>query len=193
MTSGTDACDAIGPAPILWITGLSGTGKSTLARSIVARLQTQGLRPLLLDGDHLREALDEAALVANHHPAQRLQRAWRIARLARLAALQGVPVVVATISLVHAVQEWSRAGPAPYAEVLLATDLDVLRARKPDLYQSGDPAHPPHVVGLDIPAEYPRAPEVHIHQQFEPGSLARHSKQVMHLWNERLSPQALQA
>lgn len=166
------------PAPILWITGLSGTGKSTLARAVMESLQADGLRPLLLDGDGLRDALEAGLANHDHSPAMRRLRAWRVARLARLAAGQGIPVVAATISLLHEVQAWNRSGPAPYAEVVLQADLAALRQRNPTLYCGAQP----HVVGLDITPEYPLQPEIVLQQIFDPSGLRDHRESALRVW-----------
>ena len=170
------------PAPILWITGLSGSGKSTLATAVVQALRARRATPLLLDGDAVREAFEPEQSNVDHGAAQRLKRAWRLARLARFAASQGVPVVVATISLVHSVQAWNRSGSAPYAEVLLSADIQVLRLRNPALY-GDDMRHPPrHVVGLDIKAQYPLEPELIIEQCFDRQYLHEQVQQTLALW-----------
>lgn len=181
----TFVSDAPGPAPILWITGLSGVGKTTLARAVVAALRGQGEYPLLLDGDGVRNALELPEQACLHDAPLRQMRAWRMARLARLAAMQGVPVVVATISLLHAVQSWSRAGLAPYAEVVLLADLAVLRQRKPQLYAgAGSP-----VVGVDIAPEFPVQPELVLQQSFEQAQMAVHCERVLQLWQDLRAPQ----
>lgn len=186
MTSGFEKRGPQG-APILWITGLSGVGKSTLAQAVAGALRAEGQRPLVLDGDEMRELLEAPEHQASHHPQQRLHRAWRMARMARWAALQGVPVIVATISLRHDVQAWSRAGPVPYAEVLLRADLDLLRRRKPSVY--GPPGGAPalHVVGIDVAAEYPKQAELTLQQDFGAASLAKHLAQTLGLWRDLCS------
>ncbi len=174
-------------APILWITGLSGVGKSSLARAVIARLHLQGLRPLLLDGDVLRDTLESSAGLVSHAPQERERRAWRIARLACMAASQGVPVVVATISLIHVVQQWSRSTGLPYAEIWLRAGITVLRERHPALY--GDAA-PMHVVGLDLPAQYPEQAELVIEQDFQSDRMQSQVDQALALWQrlERTRP-----
>lgn len=169
-------------APIIWITGLSGAGKTTLASAVCDQLARDGVRALLLDGDAVRHALDSRDELARHDLASRVRRAWRLAELARIAALQGMPVVVATISLIHAVQNWSRAGPAPYCEILLAAEVAVLRQRNPGLYGSGDGAHGSNVVGIDIAPEFPQRPELIIEQRFVDRDLTHHATQVVAMW-----------
>ena len=167
---------------ILWITGLAGAGKTTLAHALVEALHHRGSHPLLLDGDELRHALDDAAALGRHDLESRRRRAWRIARLARFAAGQRLPVIVATISLFHAVQAWNRNGPVPYAEVVLEVPLALLRERNPDLYASASSAAP-NVVGVDLPAEMPLQPELMLGQGFDSCELPDHLSKVLALWD----------
>lgn len=80
---------------VIWLTGLSGAGKTTLARALLKYLP----RAVLLDGDELREALGVAT--SGFDAASRKKLALTYARLAGLLARQGLTVVVATISLFH--------------------------------------------------------------------------------------------
>jgi len=166
------------PAPIVWITGLSGTGKTTLANAVRDQLATEGVRALLLDGDAVRHALDSPEDLVRHDYDARVRRAWRLARLARLAANQGFPVIVATISLLHAVQAWNRAGRSVYCEVLLSAEIDVLKQRDPGLYGQGS-AGSANVVGIDIVPEFPLRPELLLAQRFVDSDLAVHARQVV--------------
>jgi adenylylsulfate kinase len=176
--------------PVLWITGLAGSGKSTLARAVVAQLRCAGHVPLLLDGDQVREALEHGAREVSHEPQQRQARAWRLARLAALAAQQGVPVVVATVSLQHEVQRWNRAHNARFAEVVLSAPLAALAVHRPDLYGSGGGGPAANVVGLDIPAEFPVAPELSLQQDYTPDSLASAVQRCVELWDRLLRGKA---
>jgi adenylylsulfate kinase-like enzyme len=173
-------------APVLWLTGLSGVGKSTLAQAFVACLREQGLNPLFLDGDALREALEGEVDARCHDLQARERRAWRIARLAQLAAVQGIPVVVATISLFHAVQHWSRNSAAPYAEIWLRADIKKLSERNPELYGSVDHGGSIDVVGKDLIAQFPLQAEMVIDQTFERNAVDAQLPQLMAIW-QRLS------
>src|SRR5437868_24932 len=89
MTFGADDSRGIERGPVVWITGLAGVGKSTLAALVVSRLRDEGRRPLLLDGDEMRSAIEGDDAPVQHRHEDRLLRAWRLARLARLASGQG--------------------------------------------------------------------------------------------------------
>ena len=151
-------------APLLWITGLAGSGKSTLAQALAARLRLAGIEPAVLDGDAVRQALDEPGQRDRHDLQARRQRAWRLAQLAHQTALQAPTVIVATISLLHAVQAWNRRHNAGYAEIVLHAPWSQLRLRRPQLY--GDDLRPAaaHVWGLDLAAQYPPSPELELEQ-----------------------------
>ncbi len=95
---------------VVWITGLSGAGKSTVSEALVERLLQANPKTLFLDGDALREVLAVTAVDgADHGRSQRLDLAMRYARLCRLLASQGFTVVIATISLFREVHAWNRA------------------------------------------------------------------------------------
>lgn len=114
------------PGIVIWITGLSCTGKSTAARALQERLRSRdSLGAILLDGDELREALGNF----NYEPSARRQLGFFYARLARSLSLQGFDVIVATISLVHEIHSWCRANIPNYLEVLLTAADDELARR----------------------------------------------------------------
>ena len=184
MTSAVELDTLIEPAPVIWITGLAGVGKTTLACAVIAGLHRRGLHPLMLDGDEVRIAFEgEDESVVNHACAHRAHRAGRLSRLARLASRQGIPVVVATISLFHDVQDWNRCYLPRYREVLMRADIELLRARRPALYGPRGTAAQPNVVGVDIDAEFPAVPELTIAQRFDPEELAMHADNVIALFD----------
>lgn len=145
-----------GPGAVIWITGMSGAGKSSVAAELLPRLVDRGVHPVLLDGDELRAAL---GLDGHFGHDSRHRLAFVYARLCAMVARQGHIVVCSTIALFHDVQAWNRANLADYFEVFLDVPAGELQARNSKgLYDVGLR----HVVGVDMPAEFPIEPDLRI-------------------------------
>ena len=144
-----------GPLGVLWLTGLSGAGKSTVAGLVRDGLLALGGCPVLLDGDGLREIVP---VRLGYGRDDRLRLAMFYARLANQLAGQGHLVICSTVSLFHQVQAWNRANTPGYVEVWLRVPISELAERRSALY--GAEAASGDVVGLDCPAEFPVAPDL---------------------------------
>ena len=144
---------------VIWITGLSGAGKSTIARATVRQLRTQGKQPILIDGDEIRDAIRDPH--TGHDPASRLANAYRICRLARLLADQGHIVIVATMSIYHEIHSWNRKHLPNYFEVWIEVDLLTLQTRDPHgLYSQAVNGVTHNVAGIDLTYERPENPDL---------------------------------
>ncbi|MEU5258932.1 adenylyl-sulfate kinase [Amycolatopsis sp. NPDC021455] len=140
---------------VVWLTGLAGSGKTTVAEILAERWRERGVPPILLDGDVMREVLDRRG---GYDPGSRLKMAFTYGKFACALARQGHLVIVATISLFHAVQRWNREHAPRYCEVLLDVPMPELHRRdKKGLYSGSDPEC---VVGLGQPAQFPEHPDV---------------------------------
>jgi len=141
--------------PVIWITGLSATGKSTVATELADRLRGYGVPVVLLDGNEMREAL---GVVGAFDSDSRRRLGLTYGRFCKMLSLQGHTVICATISLYHEVHAWNRKNIAKYFEVLLDAPIDELARRDFRGIYSGDRAE--DVVGIGLAAEFPTAPHL---------------------------------
>jgi cytidine diphosphoramidate kinase len=148
----------------IWITGLSASGKTTLANIVSDRLRARGVPLIMLDGDNLREILGETA---HYKREDRKQLAFLYARLVQSMSKQGIVVVIATVALFKEVHEWNRKNIEGYFEVFLDVPFDELRRRDPkQIYKRFDEGKINNVAGLDFSIDTPVDP--HVRLDFDP-------------------------
>lgn len=144
---------------VIWLTGLSASGKTTIAREILTNLQLGGIPCVLLDGDQVREAIADTN--CSHDPESRLINAYRISRLANLISRQGITVIVATMSLFHEIHNWNRKNFPDYFEVYIKANLETLKQRDPKgLYKHIETGEAVNLPGIDIKPEFPVTPDM---------------------------------
>ena len=138
---------------VIWITGLSGAGKTSVAKALVTKLREKGLSAVLLDGDELREVFPGGQ---RYDQETRLKLALAYGRLCRLLSRQGLNVVCATISMHRDVYAWNRAHIENYVEVLIDADADLRRQRDPrQHYQNARDGALRDFAGLDQAVDWP--------------------------------------
>ena len=153
---------------VIWITGLSDSGKTTLANEVVSRLKQSNHPVISLDGDELRGVFGASAESEGNHARQaRLNLAMKYSRLCYLLASQGMTVVIGTISLFREVHEWNRENLPGYFEVFLKVPMDELRRRdSKGIYKKFDSGELTNVAGLDLTVDEPQAADIRF--DFEP-------------------------
>ncbi len=147
---------------VIWLTGLSSAGKSSIARALEAEFLRRGARVEVLDGDAIRGKFSRGLGYSREDRDENVRRA---AYVARLLARHGVTVIVALISPYRAARaearrEMESAGIA-FLEVYVNAPLEVCAGRDPKgLYEKARRGDLPHFTGVDDPYEEPLAPDV---------------------------------
>jgi adenylylsulfate kinase len=147
---------------VLWFTGLSGSGKSTIGHRVERMLIERGAFAYVLDGDNVRHGLNSDLGFA---PEDRVENIRRIGEVARLFADAGGLVLSAFISPYRADRDRVRAlmGSGEFVEVFVDTPLEICEARDPKgLYKKARAGEISNFTGLDAPYEVPESPEVHL-------------------------------
>jgi adenylylsulfate kinase len=147
---------------VVWFTGLSGAGKSTIARAVEAELLGQGIAVEVLDGDAVRRPLSRGLGFSKH---DRDENVRRVGYVASLLARHGVVVLVALISPYRAVRNEVRdqieCAAIPFLEVYVNAPLDVCEGRDlRGLYLKARRGEIPSFTGLDDPYEPSLSPDV---------------------------------
>jgi bifunctional enzyme CysN/CysC len=153
---------------ILWFTGLSGSGKSTIANMVEAKLYAAGAHTYMLDGDNIRHGLNRDLGFTD---ADRVENIRRVAEVAKLFADAGLIVLVSFISPFRAERQLARelAEPGQFFEVFVDTPIEICRARDPKgLYKKADAGQIQNFTGISSPYEPPEHPEFHVHTQDQP-------------------------
>jgi bifunctional enzyme CysN/CysC len=146
----------------VWLTGLSGAGKSSLANRLEQRLHVQGMRTYLLDGDNVRLGLNKDLGFTS---ADRVENVRRVAEVARLMVDAGLLVIVALISPFRVERRMARElfAQGEFVEVFCDVPLAVAEQRDPKgLYRKARAGALKNFTGIDSPYEAPRRPELHL-------------------------------
>ena len=147
---------------IVWFTGLSGAGKSTVANLLEKRLHALGCHTALLDGDNVRHGLNKDLGFTD---ADRVENIRRVAEVARLMVDAGLIVLVSFISPFRAERRMARAlvADGEFCEVFLDVPLEVAESRDvKGLYAKARRGELAHFTGIDSPYELPEQPEIAI-------------------------------
>jgi bifunctional enzyme CysN/CysC len=151
---------------VIWFTGISGAGKSTIALIVEERLKGLGLSVHNLDGDALRHGLNRDLGFSDDDRAENIRR---VGELARLFNNVGMIVLVAAISPFREGRDAARAlaGPGRFVEVHVDTPLEVAEGRDvKGLYKKARSGELRNFTGIDSPYESPLQPEVRIDSNF---------------------------
>jgi len=147
---------------VLWMTGLSGSGKSTIANVVERELHALGARTYLLDGDNVRHGLNKDL---GFTAADRVENIRRVGEVAKLMVDAGLIVITAFISPFRSERRLARSmvDDREFVEIFVDTPLAVVEQRDPKgLYRKARRGELKNFTGIDSPYEVPETPEIHI-------------------------------
>ena len=158
---------------VLWFTGLSGAGKSTIADKLEQKLYQAGKRTYLLDGDNVRHGLNRDLGFSDE---DRVENIRRIAEMSKLFVDAGLIVLVSFISPFRAEREMARTlmEDGEFIEIFVDTPLPVCEERDPKgLYKKARAGEIKQFTGIDSAYEPPQAPEITLKAaEHDPDALA---------------------
>jgi len=151
-------------AKLFWFTGLSGSGKSSIANEFAKLLHARGIRTYILDGDNIRHGLNKDLGFTD---ADRVENIRRIAEVAHLMVDAGLVVLTAFISPFRAEREMARSlfDAGDFIEVFVDTPLEICETRDvKGLYKKARQGEIPNFTGIGSPYEAPESPEVRLNR-----------------------------
>jgi bifunctional enzyme CysN/CysC len=149
-------------AKLLWFTGISGSGKSTIANELEKKLFSKGIRTFILDGDNIRHGLNNDL---GFNDADRVENIRRVGEVTKLMVDAGIVVISSFISPFLSDREMVKRliGDQDFIEVFINTPIEVAEERDPKgLYKKARSGLIPNFTGVSSPYEEPNSPDIEI-------------------------------
>jgi adenylylsulfate kinase-like enzyme len=142
---------------VIWITGLSGTGKTTIGKALIQLLNDNNINAISLDGDELRSVLGASSLLnSDHNRNARIELSRKYFKLCQLLSDQRFNIVISSVSMFQEIYSWNRENLKNYYQIYLDVPLEELKRRDPKgLYQKYFSGEISSMAGLDLKVDLP--------------------------------------
>ncbi|ASQ91572.1 adenylyl-sulfate kinase [Prosthecochloris sp. GSB1] len=171
---------------VLWFTGLSGAGKTTVAAQVERSLASRGILTQLLDGDNIRTGINSNLGFIEDDRRENIRR---LAEVSRLFVQCGVVTLACAISPTLEMRAMARQiiSPEDFIEIFIDSPLDVCESRDvKGLYRKARAGEMKHFTGIDAPFEAPLEPDIHLRtHEFSVGDCVRTVLAALERWGGR--------
>ncbi len=145
---------------LFWVTGLPGSGKTTLAKSIYPFIKKKYGATLILSGDDLRKIFQFKSFSIK----KRLIYASYYSKFCKLLTDKNINVILATVSLFNSIRSWNRKNIDNYLEIYIETDINKLFEQKKKFFYK---IKSKNVMGKNLKAEFPKNPDIRVKNNFD--------------------------
>lgn len=145
---------------LFWVTGLSGSGKTVLAKKIKNRISKIYGPTLIISGDDIRNVFK----LKGYSYKDRLQTVKKYCKLSKLITSQKINVIFAVIGLMDEIRLWNKKNIENYVEIYVKSDITtIIKKRRKRVYKTSKK----NIVGIDIKPEFPKKPDIIIKNYFK--------------------------
>ena len=144
---------------LFWITGLSGSGKTTIAEKIRSNIANKYGPTLIVSGDELRKIFNYKKFSKKH----RLAYALSYGKFCKYITDKKINVILSTVSLFHKVRKWNRTNINNYVEIYIRSDINKIIKQKNKFFYKKNYKN---IIGRDIKPEFPQSPHIIIENNF---------------------------
>ena len=164
---------------VFWITGLSGSGKSTIGNKIAKNINKNFGKTVIIHGDDIRNIYN----FKNYSPKDRLELGKSNSNLCKLISNQGINVIFTTVGLFHKLHIYNKLNIKKYIEIYIKSDIKNLIKKKKKIFYKKKTKF---VWGLDIQPEFPKKPDIILQNSFKI-SIKKLSETLIKLINKKLN------
>ena len=162
---------------LIWITGLSGAGKTTIGKKVYKILKENFNNCVFLDGDILREMFNNDL---NYDKADRLKNAVRLSKLCEFLTSQNIHVICSTMSLFKEIHEMNRKNIKNYYEIFIDVEIsELIKRDSKGLYSKAKKGNLKNVIGVDLSYDKPSKPFLIINNSSSEVSIENKAKEIL--------------
>lgn len=145
---------------LFWITGLSGSGKTHIAKKIAKQITKNYGKTLVISGDDIRKIFN----LKGYSSEERLKTVFKYCKLAKKITSQNINVILSVIGMKDELRDWNKKNQKNYIEIYIKSDVKkIIKERKKKIYHNNIL----QIVGIDIIPELPKNPDITINNNFK--------------------------